>query len=120
MSDSTPRWIPSQFDQDELHRFQWSNATGGGVVDHVVEFHAPETFEAGDALCINVLRAMCHALVDRLPNEAIDDLAEVIADLLRFYFQQRNELIEDATKRHRVSARISTTREKEAFTISDD
>lgn len=66
------------------------------------------------------MRAMCHALVDKLPNEAIEDVIEAIADVFRFHLQKGAQRIEEASKRQRVSGRIATTRNKEAFTISED
>jgi hypothetical protein len=67
-------------------RVGWQEGVPGVRVMHSVSFNIQETDEAQIPRLEQVIgRTLCHFLVSRIPDEALEELYQSIRDILHFY-----------------------------------
>jgi hypothetical protein len=66
----------------------WTSVSGATVGSHILTFRAQETQGATSVPTAEFLtKVYCHAIVSTLPDEALPELAEDLADLHTKYFK---------------------------------
>jgi hypothetical protein len=58
----------------------WTQKLPGGAVEHEVHFNAPVTRVEGATACL-LTRALCHALIDRLPDVALAESLDTLRNI---------------------------------------
>ena len=96
----TTRWVPGPSIDDEAAVFQFRDMTDAGHFD--VTFRPHVVTEGRYRIPLSLVpRMLCHAIVNRLPDEGLPELCETLGHMFEFYSSRRpaERLIhEEATK----------------------
>lgn len=63
----------------------WCTPTGAGTFSHFITFQPQRTTLSPEDARKVVARLLCHVILSRLPDEALTELCESLADLYFFY-----------------------------------
>jgi hypothetical protein len=81
-------WNPSPlplFPDVGTNYLVWDSSTDAADYSHIVAFRPQQTAVTPENTRTIVLRLLCHMIVSRLPDEALGEASECLADMYLFY-----------------------------------
>lgn len=78
-----------------------------------------ETFAEPEHLMLPLQRMLCHFMIDHLPDQALSELIESMADMHDFY-EHRPPALQHLPERQYLPARVVDQYERPVFQVTED
>lgn len=84
----TTRLSRNQFDEEPL-RLSWQHQSSDGLMQHQIKIFPISTGKGYENFECLRMRAICHLLLDYLPEEGLEEIKDSLLEAIKFYREQQ-------------------------------